>query len=119
MPFLRPGQGYKTFSVKKRANTLSASGKAQKGSYTDVGNVIGCFASITEKEIEQWKQKGHPVSHKIVQRGIVNVAKATNYLVLTENGTSRYFYVQGTADPGELHHMIRYFVEERKDLKDG
>ena len=103
--------------VKKKGTTLSSSRKPIKGGYEDVGPIIGTLATASQKEIEQWKQNGHPITHKIVQQGIKNVASATNYLVLSEVGKKdRYFYVQGAGNPGELNHMMRYFVEERSDL---
>lgn len=118
--FLRPGQGCKKFMVKKKTKTLTESGKPTYGGYTDAGSIIGILATASQKEIEQWKQNGHPITHKIVQQGVQNAGKATNYLVLSENGKKdRYFYIQGVSNPGELNHMMRYFVEERKDLKDG
>lgn len=120
VPFYRPGQGFKTFIVKKQKKGLSASGKVQKGGYEDVGKIKGILANANEKEMEIWKAKDHPITHKIVQCGVGNSAIATNYLVLSEpNKKDRYFYVQGTGNPGELNHMMRYFVEERNDLKNG
>ena len=118
--FLRPGQGFKTFTVKKKGKTLTESGKPVAGGYVSVGPITAILATATQKEKEEWKQKGHPISHKIVQQGIKNAAVATNYIVLSEKGKKdRYFYVQGATDPAELHHIMRYYVEERKDLKDG
>lgn len=115
--FLRPGQGFKKFTVKKRKKTLTDRGKPVYAGYEDAGQIMGIIASASEKEIERWKQEGHPVTHKIVQYGVLNAATATNYLVLSEFGRKdRYFYVQGTGNPGELDHMMRYFVEERNDL---
>ena len=120
MVFLRPGQGFKKFIVKKKAKVLTESGKSVNGGYEDVGPITAILATASQKEKEEWKQKGHPITHKIVQQGIKNAAVATNYIVLSENGKKdRYFYVQGATDPAELHHIMRYFVEERKDLKNG
>jgi hypothetical protein len=120
MPFLRPGQGFKKFMVKKKKKGLTSSGKPISCGYEDIGHIIGILATANQKEVEHWKQQGHPITHKIVQQGIKNAAVATNYLVLSETGKKdRYFYVQGTGNPGELNHMMRYFVEERQDLKNG
>ena len=120
MPFLVPGQGFKTFSIYKRKSTRSDTGKIHTvNNYEPIGSFIGGFASLTEKEKEQWKQKQHPVSHKIVSMGVASTVVTGNYLVLNEKGVTRYFYVQGTGNPGELNHMARYFVEERKDMKNG
>ena len=120
MPFLRPGQGFKKFTVKKLGKAISSSGKPIKGGYEDAGAIVGILATANQKEIEHWKQNRHPITHKIVQKGVLNAASATNYLVLSENGKKdRYFYIQGASNPAELNHMMRYFVEERKDLKNG
>lgn len=121
IPFYRPGQGFKKFTIKKKSAGLTASGRPiASGEYTDVGSIIGILATADEEEKEIWKQKGHPITHKIVQQGGCVYAKATNYLVLSEKDKKdRYFYIQGTNNPGELNHMGRYFVEERNDLKNG
>ena len=106
--------------VKKLGKALSSSGKPIKGSYEDAGTIIAILATANQNEIEHWKQNGHPITHKIVQQGVLNAAVATNYLVLSENGKKdRYFYIQGVSNPAELNHMMRYFVEERKDLTNG
>ena len=118
--FLRPGQGYKKFTVKKKLTTLSESNKPISGGYSDKGTITATLATATQKEIEHWKQQNHPITHKIVQLGVENAAVASNYIVLSEKGKKdRYFYVQGASNPGELNHMMRYFVEERMDLKNG
>lgn len=118
MPFLRPGQGFKKFTVMKMSKGLTASGKPKNATFEPLGTIIGILASASEEEKEIWKQNGHPISHKIVQQGVLNHAIATNYLVLSEpDKKDRYFYVQGTGNPGELNHMMRYFVEERDGLK--
>ena len=118
MPFLRPGQGFKRFYVMKMSKGLTASGKPKDATLQDAGSIIGIIASASEDEKEMWKQNGHPISHKIVQYGFKDAAIATNYLVLSEpDKKDRYFYVQGTGNPGELNHMMRYFVEERDGLK--
>ena len=120
IPFYRPGQGFKTFKVKVKINDLTASGKPISGGYRDSGAILGILATATQKEAEHWKQLGHPITHKIVQYGVGSAAMATNYLVLSKQGKKdRYFYIQGTGNPGELNHLMRYYVEERKDLEDG
>ena len=106
--------------VKKKTKTLTSSGKPISGGYEDVGTIIGILATASQKEIEQWKQNGHPITHKIVQQGVQNAAIVTNYLVLSEKGKKdRFFYIQGASNPAELNHIMRYFVEERKDLTNG
>ena len=122
MPFLVPGEGFKRFSIYKKKSGVSSSGRVYTDDFDDYepnGTFIGGFASITEKETEVWKQKGHPVSHKIVSLGVAATVVTGNYLVLEKKGVTRYFYVQGAGNPGELNHMARYFCEERKDISHG
>ena len=112
---LRPGQGFRTFEVKRRVGGVTAGGRAYTGSLQIVGEIIGIISQASQKEIEQWKQNGHPITHTIVQQGTANQAKATDVLHLP--GTKRNFLVQGVQDPGELGHFTVYHVEEREDLK--
>lgn len=120
MAYLKPGQGFKKFAVAKMTKGLTASGKSKEGMLVETGTIIGILATATEKEQDVWKQKGHPVSHKIVQAGIGNKAIATNYLILAEpDKKTRFFYVQSTGNPGGLNHMMRYYVEERDGLNYG
>ena len=132
MPFLRPGQGFKKFQVLKKTGTVSAAGSIGKSSSFAIGEVIGLLVGASQKEKEQWKQDGHPISHKIIQRGVFPRGKATQYMKLTEDvmvppdnfgeppkkeEVTRYFYIQGTKNPAEWNHEIIYYVEERKDLQ--
>lgn len=120
MPNIRPGQGFKKFYVAKLGKSVNSKGRVQKAKYEDIGTIIGILATANQKEIEQWKQNGHPITHKVVQRGVNIQAVAGNYLILSgPEKKDRYFYIQGRNNPGEMNHMIRYFVEERSDLKNG
>lgn len=114
---LRPGQGFKKFKVLRQTSKTTSSGRVQAASLSPVGEIYGIKTRASQKEIEQWKQKGHPISHTIVQRGTKNCAKATDFLELGEGDAKRRFYVQGTRNPGELGHFTVYMVEEREDLQ--
>lgn len=122
--FLRPYQGFKPFTVLRRIGTVTATGRPVTGSFTEAGQIIGMISQASQKEIEQWKQNGHPITHTIVQRGTKNQAKPTDVVQLTvtedEQGnplTTRRFLVQGVQDPGEIGHFTVYHVEEREDLQ--
>lgn len=127
---LRPGQGFKAFYVLRRKGGLHTSGRPYTGSKEPVGEIVGIISQANQKEKEQWKQSGHPITHTIVQHNPLFRGKATDVLVLpgAELGTSelesailgkdsRRFLVQGTHDPGELGHFVIYYVEEREDLQ--
>lgn len=112
---LRPGQGFRRFEVKSRTGGVTEKGRAYTGSLQKTGEIIGIISQASQKEVEQWKQNGHPITHTIVQHGSKDRAKATDVLHIPD--TERNFLVQGVQDPGELGHFTIYHVEERVDLK--
>ncbi len=113
---LRPGQGFKSFTVMRRKSGTSKTGRPYTGDLVPAGEIIGIISEATPKEIEQWKQDGHPITHTIVQRGTKDRAGATDVLVL-ENEKRAFLVQKKPKDPGELGHYLIYYVEEREDLQ--
>lgn len=115
---LRPGQGFRPFTVYRRAGEITGTGRPQTGDYEEAGSIYGILSQASPKEQEQWKQLGTPITHTIVQRGTRNRADGNDRLSLTEDGETRYFQVQGRPhNPGELGHFLVYHVLERRDLQ--
>ena len=118
---LRPGQGFKRFRILGRKGELSKTGRAVTGSLENQDEFLGMLTEATPTEKEQFKQRGTPITHTILQRGTTSQAKATDILELLDankRSTGRKFRVVGDPkDPGELGHFLIYRVEERKDLK--
>ena len=116
---LRPGQGFKPFRILRRKGGVTATGRPQTQKLVPVGEFFGIVSQASPKEVEQWKQEGHPISHTIIQRGTEECVKATDVLELDVPGEpTRRFYVQGKPrDPGELGHFTVWKVEEREDLR--
>ena len=113
---LRPGQGFKPFTVLKRVGKLTNTGRPTTGSLEEKGEFFGIISQASPREVEQHKQLGTPITHTIVQRGTKDRADATDVLEL--KGEGRRFLVQGKPqDPGELGHFLVYKVEERADLE--
>ena len=112
---LLPGQGFMQFTVWKAANGVTETGRAQRGKpeQTDA-QLYGILVAASQSETDQWKQNGHPITHKIIEYSAMTKAEATDYLVL-EDG--REFYVRGVKNPGNLNITMVYFVEERNDMK--
>lgn len=115
---LRPGQGFKPFTVFKRVNGQTETGRPTVGRLEAQGEFFGIISQASPVEKEQWKQNGHPITHTIVQRGTLNNAVETDVLELDEPNRTckRRFLVQTVQDPGELGHFLIYKVEERNDL---
>ena len=111
-----PGQGFIFFDIYETGATVTDSGRAVQGAYKNAGKpFMGMLVNASQKEIDQWKQNGHPISHKIIEYSALNVAKATDCLHLKEEG--RTFYVQGTKNPINMGITTIYYVEERLDIK--
>lgn len=112
-----PGQGFKSFKVYRVEGGVSASGRAVKSSYKPTGEEFyGMLTSASQKEIDQWKQQGHPITHKIIEYSAEKKAGPTDYLKLAHD--ERQFYVQGVKNPADLNVTMIYYVEERLDIKE-
>lgn len=122
-PMLRPGQGFKLFTVLRRVGGTTPTGRPQTKRLEPQGEFFGIISQASPKEVEQFKQRGTPITHTIVQRGTKDRAKATDVLELglpcgAQGPWHRRFLVQGEPqDPGELGHFLVYKVEERNDLQ--
>lgn len=120
--FYRPGQGFRPYTVLRRRGGMTATGRPVTAKLEPDGVIYGIISQASQTEQEQWKQKGHPITHTVIQRGTINAAKADDILELKQvqpDGTEtvRRFLIQGTRDPGEIGHFMVYKVEEREDLQ--
>lgn len=114
--FLVPGQGFQAFTRLTRKTVVTDNGRPWGGGLQEQGTIDGILTNADPREVEQWKQDGHPVTHKIVQWLTENQASPQDVLALSDSGTTRTFLIQGLRNPGELGHCIVYYCEERRDL---
>lgn len=112
---LPAGQGAKVFTIMRPIPGISAAGRPGVSKYETLGTLKGYISTATQKEIEQWKQNGHPITNTIVQPipKKKTTGKPTDILVLHD----RAFLIQGQNDPGELGQFMVYYCQEREDLK--
>ena len=109
-----PGQGFQKFNIYSKQSTVTTRGRAVEGEPTDTGkDFFGLLINANQREIDQWKQNGHPISHKIVEYTAMVKAKPTDYLV---NGDGREFCIEGIKNPGDLDISCIYYVNERLDV---
>lgn len=113
---LLPGHGFKPFTVYKQTGGLTETGRPKRGEEIEETDLtfMGALVGASQKEIDQWKQNGHPITHKVIEYSAQVKAKPCSYLC-TEDG--REFYIQGSKNPGDLNLTIIYYVEERFDIK--
>lgn len=110
-----PGQGFQTFTVYQPKGSITSSGRAVPGSYEKTKvEFYGMLVGASQEEKEQWKQNGHPITHKIIEYSAQKKAKATDCLV---SSTGQEFMVQGTKNPAGLNVTMIYYVEERFDIR--
>ncbi len=110
-----PGQGFHKFKIYSKKGGLTEEGTPIISEYTETENSFwGILAEASQKDIAEWKQNQHPITHTIVQHGAEVKAKSTDYIVL-ENG--RKFYIQGTVNAASFNVAMIYYVEERFDIK--
>lgn len=106
-----PGQGFHKLTIWRKEGSMNSAGRPVQGKYFNTGlYILGMVTSAPQREINEWKQNGHPISHEIIEYGAVEQAKATDYLV-SEDG--HYYYIQGKKDPAGLQVSILYYAEER------
>lgn len=121
---LRPGQGFNPFNVLQRGKGVSPTGRPHTSDLQKKGEFFGILSQASPREQEQWRQKGSPITHTILQRGTKDRANADDILMLSPSEVCgketkpRFFLVKGEPrNPGELGHFLVYHVEERNDLQ--
>lgn len=112
--YLRPGNLLRDFVVERQTIDTSDMGRPQRY-FLPTGNILtGVLAEASQDERFMWKQRQHPITHKIVQNGSRQVADIGDRLSL---GT-RIFYVRGRDDISALGISTIFYVEERTDYSD-
>lgn len=113
---LLPGQGFQSFTIYKTSSGVTDTGRPIRDSRIQETKIMfhGALVGASQKEIDQWKQNGHPITHKIIEYSAQAKVKPCEYLV---NESGRQFYVQGAKNPGDLNLTMIYYVEERFDVK--
>ncbi|MEA4922157.1 MAG: hypothetical protein VB031_02180 [Eubacteriaceae bacterium] len=110
----RPGQELKTFTIKKNNKSLDAKGRPMSVPEATTTSFKGMISAASQREVQQWKELGHPISHTVASRDSAAMALQAEDIITT---ASRKFYVQGVTDPGELGIYAIAYCEERFDAK--
>ncbi|WOC33477.1 MULTISPECIES: hypothetical protein [Caproicibacterium] len=115
---LRPGQGFRTYKILRSKPGETASGRPCKSTPKEVGALLGFMVAADPKEMTAWRQRGTPVSCKIVQDRPDVLAQESDFLQvqLTGEKKARCYRVQGVENPGLLGHAVIYYCDEREDL---
>jgi len=120
--FHRPGQGMKQLTILSHNGALLKNGRPAAEAYMPAGIIYGFIMRASHGDVEQWKsrnqwkQEGHPVTHKIIQMSGQSHAELSDCFQISDGNSTRHFQIKGIHNPGELGRFTIYYVEERKDL---
>lgn len=114
--FFTPGQQLKTFTLYKKQTNVSLRGRVTYSAEDrPIGEFRGTIARASPKEQERWGQMGHPVTHKIVARGVYPALREAEAEMLVGAG-DRFWMVEGVHDPSGLHFFTALFCNERQGV---
>ena len=88
------------------------------GGWNSKGKIIAALTNATPREIEQAKQAGHPITHKVVQESVNFEAAPKDRLILGSGDDKRIFLIWNLRNPASLNHCVVYYCEERADMND-
>lgn len=112
-----PGKELKNFTIERATTGVTPNGRVSRGGREPIGSLRAILAQARPTERDQWRQVSHPVTHKIIQRGIPDfVLKPGDVFV---HGHREFILAAAPYNIGELNHWTTYFCEERSDLHGG
>lgn len=104
-----PGWEQKRFEILRKTTATDAKGRVNySASPSRIGQFFGMLANASQKEQEQWKQMGHPITHTI---SLKNSSGAKPEDILMTSG--RKFYVQSINPVAEVGLYEVIYCEER------
>lgn len=110
-----PGQELRHFEVERPVKQKSENGRVKQGvGRALLGTMTAALAQAKPEEKERWLQLTHPVTHKIISRGVLEFQVKPGDVF---SCGQREFVV--TAIPynvGDLNHWIIYYCEERAEI---
>ena len=126
--FFRPGQQIRTFDVYRKdavQNTKASNGReygrvAYKERREVLCTVSGTLSKASPKQIEQWSQESHPVTHTLVVRGTCDVREED--VLVRHMGDCGYqpkeyeYHVHGVKNSSDLGIFTVIFCEQKEGI---
>ena len=112
--FLTAGQEQRDFDVFRADTTKTDGGRVMRNASEKIGAVRAILAAAKPEEIERWRQLSHPITHKIIQKGVPAFEiKPGDYF---ERGNQKYFVRTAPYNIGDINHWTIYYCDERSDV---
>jgi hypothetical protein len=113
--FLFPGQEVRHFTVTRTGTRETPNGRElSDGTAIERGEIQAVLAQASPREIEQWRQLQHPITHKIIEQGV------SGFDILPGDAFhlgNRSFVNQSMPyNVGDIDHWTIYYCQERKDV---
>ena len=108
-----PGQELRYFKVYREGERRTPSGRITMAGRTMLGEIKAVLAAAKPSEIERWRQLEHPVTHKIIQKGVAPFEIRPGDSI--ERGDKRYIVQTAPYNPGGINHWTIYYCDERSD----
>ena len=102
------------FDVYRNDDMITASGRPVNNGFTKIGEVKAILAAAKPEERERWRQLEHPVTHKIIQKGVApfEIKPGDSFI----RGNKRYIVQTAPYNPGDINHWTIYYCDERSDI---
>jgi len=111
---LMPGQELREFEVLRPESRETENARKLTGDYKKVGTIRAILAAAKPIEKEQWRQIGHPITHKIIMQYKPSFDILPGDIFERER---RRFYNQAIPyDVGDLAHWTIFYCDERTDI---
>ena len=93
------GQQLRTYDVYRKESRKDSKGRVVYDYGEEpIGRIKASISTATQKEVEKYKQMGHPITHTLVQQ-LRTIVKAEDKLV--RDGVN--YYVKGVDNPADLN----------------
>lgn len=116
--FLPMGSALTQFTLYRSTSVATDMGRILKHSSEELGTFSGVLAVASSSEKERWNQLSHPVTHKVILTGKIEIPlKIGDTLRWQSQGKEREMLLCGVPyDVGNLGHYVIVYGNERGDL---
>lgn len=114
VPHLRPEAPFKAMYVYRKKQGLYRGRSRPESWEKDEEPIMAAISMTGPKEVDKWKQRGHEVSHTIIQQGGLK-ARPGDKVVYGGNE----YTIEGLKDAAKLGVWAVYYCNQKEAEEDG
>lgn len=111
---MKPEGLFVEIEVWRGQKEMSPRGRILQGQGQLLGTFLGILAQAQSDEKERWRQLTHPISHKIIQRGMPDFPLEVGDVF--QCGETELILSAVPYNVAGLGHWVIYYCQERRDL---